>query len=115
MPPTRPPAPAAALVVLTTFESEEDAARVARVLVEEHLAACGTILPGVRSIYAWEGRVEDSREAALLVKSLPGRADALARRLRELHPYATPEVLLAEAGVGNPAYAEWLRAWVADR
>ncbi|HKE01584.1 MAG TPA: divalent-cation tolerance protein CutA [Planctomycetota bacterium] len=108
MPRARRPARAASVVV-TTFGSPEAAAQVASQLVTERLAACGSVVPGVRSIYAWKGKVEDAAEALLVLKSLPGREAALERRLRELHPYDLPEVL-----VGRPRAQEEYRRWIAD-
>ena len=79
-----------ALIVFSTFGSEDDAARVARVLVEERLVACANLLPGARSIYAWEGKVADEREVVVLMKTRKQDWTALVSRLHELHPYETP-------------------------
>ncbi len=94
--------------MLTTLGSEEEAARMVRVLVEERLVACGTIVPGARSIYRWEGAVEDAREVLVLLKTVAGREVAAAQRLRELHPYAVPEILVGRAGAPNLDYARWV-------
>lgn len=96
-------------VVLATAPEAESAARIARVLVEERLAACVNLVPAVRSIYRWEGSVQEDDEVLLVVKTRAGRAAALADRIRALHPYALPEVLALEAGEGSAAYLDWVR------
>jgi len=96
------------LVVLTTFATEDDAARVTRTLVEERLIACANIIPGARSIYAWKGEVQDQREVWVLMKSRKQDWAALQSRLHELHPYQTPECIALRIASGAPAYMAWL-------
>lgn len=96
-------------VVLVTAPDADTAARLGRALVEERLAACVNLVPGVRSIYRWEGELHDDAEVLLLVKTRPDRLQALAARVKELHPYALPEVLALPASGGSPAYLDWLR------
>ncbi|MDX2079946.1 MAG: divalent-cation tolerance protein CutA [Terrimicrobiaceae bacterium] len=93
-------------VVLTTFASADAAAPVVRQLVEEKLAACGSIVPGVRSIYFWEGQLEDTAEVIVLFKTTC--ADPLMARLSELHPYDVPEIVRFSAADVAPAYARWV-------
>jgi periplasmic divalent cation tolerance protein len=102
-------APEAALrVVLLTAPDAASAEGLARALVDERLAACVNVVPGVRSFYRWEGRVEDAAEWLLVVKTRADRTAALAARVRELHSYELPEVLeLAVAG-GSAAYLDWV-------
>lgn len=101
--------PEQVLVVLTTVASEDDAARLARALVERRLVACVNVVPGVRSIYRWQGAIQDDRELLLLAKTTRARLDEVTRALGELHPYDVPEIVaLAAASVGE-AYAAWLR------
>lgn len=97
-----------ALVALTTFANEEDAARVARVLVEERLIACANVLPGARSIYRWKDGVADEREVVVLMKTRKQDWAALMSRLHELHPYATPELVALRIAAGAPRYMAWL-------
>jgi periplasmic divalent cation tolerance protein len=97
-----------ALLALTTFASEEDAARVVRVLVEERLVACGNVLPGARSIYRWQGAVADEREVVVLLKTRKQDWTALMSRLHELHPYDTPELVAFRIAAGAPKYMAWL-------
>jgi periplasmic divalent cation tolerance protein len=102
-----------AVVVLTTVGSEDDAVRLATALVERRLAACVNIVPGVRSIYRWQGAVQDDRELLLLVKTTRDRRAALAEALRELHPYEVPEVVAVEPSFVAEPYAGWLADAVA--
>jgi len=102
-----------ALLVLTTFATEDDAARVVRVLVEERLAACGNLLPGARSIYRWKDGVADEREVVVLLKTRKQDWTALMSRLHELHPYETPECIAIRVAAGAPAYMAWLEAALA--
>lgn len=101
------------LLVITTFPDAEAAAGVIRTLVEEKLAACGNIIPGVRSLYVWEGKMEDASEVMVVLKTEGALYAKLEKRLLKLHPYETPEVLALEAGAVNRAYAEWIAAAVA--
>ena len=101
------------LVVLTTFANEDDAARVSRVLVEERLIACANLLPGARSLYRWEGKVQDQAEVVVLMKSRKQDWSALLSRLHDLHPYDTPECLALRVAAGAPRYMEWLEAALA--
>jgi periplasmic divalent cation tolerance protein len=95
-------------VVLTTAPDRDTAARLARVLVEERLAACVNLVPGVRSVYRWQGRVEEADEILLVVKTRADRADALARRVSDLHPYELPELLTLGPAGGSDAYLRWV-------
>ena len=96
------------LIVFTSFAAEEDAARVVRTLVEERLAACGSLLPGARSIYRWKGELADAREVVVLLKTRKQDWTALMSRLHELHPYETPECLAVRVASGAPKYLAWL-------
>ncbi len=86
----------------------ETATRIARRLVDERLAACVNLLPGLRSVYHWQGEVEQADEVLLLVKTGSDRVEALTRRLVELHPYELPEVIAVEASGGSAAYLAWV-------
>jgi periplasmic divalent cation tolerance protein len=96
------------LLIFSTFASEEDAARVVRALVAERLAACGTVLPGARSLYRWKGEVADEREVVALLKTTRRHWPALAERLGELHPYEVPECVAVPVAECAPAYLRWL-------
>lgn len=100
------------LLALCTCPDEATAARIARVLVEERLAACVNRLPGVRSTYRWQGAVHDDAEVLLLIKTTRGRLPALRERLPALHPYELPELIAVEVTGGLPAYLDWVAAGV---
>lgn len=97
-----------ALLVTTTFPNEADAERALRTLVEERLIACGQIVPGVRSIYRWQGAVEEAREVLVHMKTRKQDWTALLSRLHELHPYETPECVAVRVAAGAPRYMAWL-------
>ena len=97
-------------VVLCTFPDEVTAAEAVRTLVSENLAACGTLLPGARSIYCWEGKIEDAREVVVLFKISAANEKPFVDRLVELHPYDVPEIIsLIPSHVHEP-YAQWVLA-----
>ncbi|NUS37595.1 MAG: divalent-cation tolerance protein CutA [Lysobacter sp.] len=100
----------AVLVCFCTCPDLASAERLAGILVDERLAACVNILPGVRSVYRWQDAVERADEVLLLVKTTRGRLDALAARVRALHPYELPELVAVEAAGGLPAYLDWVAA-----
>jgi len=95
-------------VVLTTFSDQETAAKAVRALVSENFAACGTILPGARSIYRWKETIEDSAEVVVLFKIPAAGEDDFIRRLVEIHPYDVPEVISFEPSRVHEAYARWV-------
>jgi periplasmic divalent cation tolerance protein len=96
-------------VVLVTAPSAETAIAIGRVLVDERLAACVNVVPGLTSIYRWQGQREEASECLLVIKTDAARYAALELRVLELHPYAVPEVLALPVDAGAPAYVEWLR------
>lgn len=102
-----------ALVVLCTAPTAEVAAGLARALVEARLAACGNVVPGLRSIYRWKGRVEDEAEVLLVLKTTRDRFPALRDELLKRHPAEVPEVLALPVEAGSAAYLEWLAGAVA--
>lgn len=97
------------MVVLTTVGSEDDAVKLAGALVDRRLVACVNVLPGVRSIYRWQGAVQDDRELLLLAKTTASRLGEVTSALAELHPYEVPEIVALEAVSVSAAYAAWLR------
>lgn len=98
------------LVVLVTTTSPDQAAAIARAVVEERLAACGNVLPQLRSIYRWEGAVREDAETLLLLKTTRGRFEALRARVVALHPYEVPEVIAVPVARGHAAYLDWVKA-----
>ncbi|MDJ0789659.1 MAG: divalent-cation tolerance protein CutA [Myxococcota bacterium] len=101
-------------VTFVTAPDAEVAREIARALVDERLAACVNVVPGIASVYRWEGAVQEDSEVLLIVKSRAGRAAALAERVRALHPYDLPEVLALPAVGGSEAYLDWVRSEVAS-
>ena len=99
-----------ALLVFSTFPDAVRAREVGRVLVAERLAACVNVLPGVTSIYVWQGQQEESAEALALLKTRRALYPALEARLRALHPYEVPEIIAVDLTAGLPAYLQWLAA-----
>ena len=99
-----------AVIVLSTLPSPEKAAEIARVLVEEQLCACVNLVPSVRSIYRWEGKVSDEVETLAIIKTLRSRSAELSARLVSLHPYEVPEVIVLPLVGGHAPYL----AWIAD-
>jgi periplasmic divalent cation tolerance protein len=96
------------IVVLTTCKDEDEAARIARVLVEKKLAACCNILKGARSIYVWEGKLQDENEALVLVKTRRSLFHALESEIRSLHSYSNPEIVALPIVAGSDAYLHWV-------
>ncbi len=96
------------LVALTTFPDEAAAANAARMLVSENLAACGTLLPGARSIYQWEGKIEDASEVVVIFKIPSANKEAFSKRLIELHPYDVPELIFLAPSHVHEAYENWV-------
>lgn len=98
------------VIVYVSCPDTAVAASLARSLVDEGLAACGSVLPGVRSIYRWQGEVQDEPEVLLLLKTQAARVHDLCARVEQLHPYDVPEAIATPVVAGLPAYL----AWVAD-
>jgi periplasmic divalent cation tolerance protein len=97
-----------AVVMLVTTPTSEAALEIARALVEEGLAACGNVIPAIRSIYRWEGKVQDDAEALLLIKTERRLVTAVKERLPVLHPYQVPELLVLPVEDGLEPYLEWI-------
>ena len=102
----------APVIVLSAVGAPPDAERIARALVEERLAACVNVVPGVASVYRWKGVVERENELLLVIKTLAERVDALKARLLQLHPYELPEVVVIPIGDGHKPYLEWIEEQV---
>jgi len=98
-----------AVVVFCTTPSEDKAAEMARTLVEERLAACVNIVPSVRSIYRWEGAIEDDREALMIIKTHSERLEALYAAIPDLHPYTVPEGIGWPVSSGLEPYLAWVK------
>jgi periplasmic divalent cation tolerance protein len=99
---------AEALEIHVTMPDPERAAALARILVGEGLAACVNVVPGIRSIYRWEGRIQEDDEVLCLIKTRPALFERVRRRILELHPYEVPEILAFGVDEGSPTYLDWL-------
>jgi periplasmic divalent cation tolerance protein len=95
-------------VVLMTVPDVATGEEIVRLLVEERLAACGTLLPGAVSIYRWQGEVERAEECVVLLKTLASREVRLVERAAALHPYEVPELLVLPVVAGLPSYLTWV-------
>lgn len=98
------------VMVYITAGSAAEAEKIARAVVGERLAACANILPGARSLYQWQGAIETSEEVVIIAKTRRSLADALTTRVRHLHSYDCPCVVVLPITGGNPAYLDWLAA-----
>ncbi len=96
------------IVVLSACDSEEEAARLARLLVEKRLASCVNIVPQVRSIYRWKGEIADAREWVLMIKTRRDVFPALQAEIAKIHSYEIPEVIALPVVDGAEAYLAWL-------
>ncbi len=97
-----------ALFVFTTLPNADAAAEIGKTVVTERLAACANIIPAVRSIYRWQGKLQDENEVLVIFKTRQEHFDNLRSRLLELHPYEVPEVMAIPVEQGYAAYLEWL-------
>ena len=102
MPPT--------VVVLTTLATSPDAVALVRALLDRRLVACGTLLPGARSLYRWENQVADESEVVVLLKTTRERVPGLEAAFAELHPYTVPELLVLDVAHGLERYLGWIAA-----
>ncbi|PZA06473.1 MULTISPECIES: divalent-cation tolerance protein CutA [unclassified Meiothermus] len=96
------------LVVLVTVPDLETARHIGRTLVEEQLAACANIIPGLVSIYRWEGEINEDPELLLLLKTRPERYEELEGRVKQLHPYTLPEIIALPIQHGSIDYLRWI-------
>lgn len=96
------------IVVFITAPSEDEAVKIASALVDEKLAACVNIVPGLRSIYRWEGKICDDREVLMVAKTKQSIFEKLEDRVRSLHPYATPEIIAIPVTAGFEGYLKWV-------
>ena len=96
------------IVVLTTFPADGDVETFASTLITERLAACVNVLPAMRSIYTWEGKIERADERQLLIKTRVDSVHQLEARLKELHRYEIPEFLVIPVLDGSREYLSWI-------
>jgi len=102
------PCPADFVVVLMTAPDADVAGRIASTLVDERLVACVNILPGLRSLYRWEGKLCDEGEVLCLMKTRLDLFPALRDRIAALHPYQVPEIIALPLAAGSAPYLDWV-------
>jgi len=102
------------IVVFITVPNEEMAVAIARALIETRLAACANLIKGVRSIYSWQGNIEDDTEVLMIVKTRKKLFDKLKLKVKELHSYEVPEVIAFPIIAGLDDYLKWLRNSTGD-
>ncbi|MGC8491317.1 MAG: divalent-cation tolerance protein CutA [Syntrophobacteraceae bacterium] len=95
-------------IVFVTAGSEEEAAKIGQTLVNERLAACANLVPGIRSIYRWKGKICDEREFLIIIKTRTSKFEALQKRVQELHSYEVPEIISFPVSRGLPQYLAWV-------
>ncbi len=95
-------------IVLSTAGSEEEARKIAHHLVENRLAACVNLVPRIESVYRWEGKVEESREWLLVIKTDASKFSNVRDAITELHSYDLPECISVAIDNGSPEYLQWL-------
>jgi len=98
------------VLVYVTAANTDAARRMARIVVEERLAACANILNGMTAIYRWNGALQEEHEAVLLLKTASDRQEALIARLRDLHEYEVPCIVAIPITAGNPDFLRWIEA-----
>lgn len=103
-----------AVFAYVTTRDKDEAQRIGRALVDARLAACVNILEGMRSIYRWEGAVEEASEAILLIKTVASRTQAVVEKVKAMHSYACPCVAVWPITDGNPDYLDWIRRESSD-
>ncbi len=96
------------LIILCTCPDPATAERIAETVVGERLAACVNIVPGLTSIYRWEGQMQRDSELLLLIKTRQAVYPLLEARIRELHPYQVPEIVALSIRAGSAAYLDWI-------
>ena len=95
-------------IVLTTVKDRGEAKRISEALISERLAACVSAVPKVSSVYRWRGKMEESSEVLLLIKTRVKKVDRLMARIKELHSYQVPEILVLKVYRGLPQYLKWM-------
>jgi periplasmic divalent cation tolerance protein len=97
-----------AIVVMMTAPDRDEARRLADMLVAKEMAACVQMIPGMQSVYRWEGKIEEQDEILLIAKTLASKFAELEKEVRAMHSYETPEIIALPVTAGSERYLEWL-------
>jgi periplasmic divalent cation tolerance protein len=97
------------IVVVSTTDTLKLAKEIAAALIEDHAAACVNIIPGIHSVYRWEGKVIEDEEFLLLIKSVEEKFEAIRSKICSMHTYQTPEIIALPITAGDTNYLDWLR------
>lgn len=97
------------IVVFITAPSEDEAVKISRAIVEARLAGCVNIIKNIRSIYSWQGKIEDEPEVLMVVKTQKGLFGELSKKVKELHSYSVPEIIALPIVEGSEDYLKWLK------
>jgi len=95
-------------LVLCTCPDQDTAQSIAEHLIDQHLAACVNILPGIQSIYSWQGKRESAQEQLLIIKTTKNVYETLEKAIIRLHPYELPEVIAVNIETGSESYLNWI-------
>ena len=98
-----------AIIIYCTCPDIETADRISRLAIRQHMAACVNQLPGITSVYEWDGKIQQNQEVLLIIKSTQERFDAIQNLIREEHPYELPELIAVPITQGLPDYLEWIK------
>lgn len=96
------------LIILSSWPDLTAAQQAAKLLVEQHLAACVKLLPKAQSYYYWEGQLEQSEEVVVIIKTTQQRYEAIAQTIQHIHPYQVPELIALPISQGLPTYLDWI-------
>ena len=96
------------IVVMITTSSGEEAERIARDLLDKSLAACVNIVSGVKSLFWWEGKIQEAGEHLLLIKTRLDKMEKIIKSVKQIHSYAVPEIIALPIIAGNKSYLEWI-------
>lgn len=95
-------------IILSTTANQEEAQKIANILIKEHIAACVNIVPMVISVYEWENSIQNDNEALMIIKTSEEKVQIATKKILELHSYSLPEVIAIDAKEGNSEYINWV-------
>jgi periplasmic divalent cation tolerance protein len=104
-----------ALLMISTAGSEKEARKIAKELVEARLAACANIIPGVTSLFYWEGKLCQEKEAMILIKTAQGKSTEIKNKIKRIHSYEIPEMLFFRVDAGEKKYLQWVSRMVGGK